>query len=101
MYVRVWEYEVEADQVDAFLAAYGATGAWVQLFSRAGGYAGSQLFRDAECTSRFLTVDRWADAASWEAFMGRWGDDYRELDHRLDGLASGGQVVVEGSAPGA
>jgi hypothetical protein len=47
---------------------------------------------------RFLTIDRWADAASWEAFLGSWASDYGELDQRLRGLADGGEMIVEGSA---
>jgi len=98
MYARVWEYKVQARDVDAFLTAYGASGAWAQLFARAEGYAGTRLFRDVDRAGRFLTVDRWADAASWEAFLGHWASDYRELDQRLRGLADGGEMIVEGSA---
>jgi heme-degrading monooxygenase HmoA len=75
-------------------------GAWAQLFAQAEGYAGTQLFRDVDRASRFLSVDRWADAASWRAFLDRWGNDYDELEHRLHGLAAGGEAVVEGAAPG-
>jgi hypothetical protein len=101
MYARVWEYEVGAGEVDASLAAYGAGGAWAQLFARAEGYAGTRLFRDVDRAGRFLTVDRWADAACWQAFLYRWGDDYGELDRRLRGLAAGGKAVVEGATLGA
>jgi heme-degrading monooxygenase HmoA len=101
MYVRVWEYEVEAGQVDDFIAAYGPAGAWARLFARAEGYGGTQLFRDVDRADRFLTVDRWAAAARWDAFLGRWGDNYGELDRRLHGLAAGGEAVIEGAAPSA
>jgi hypothetical protein len=33
------------------------------------------------------------------AFLDRWGNDYDELDHRLHGLAAGGEAVVEGATP--
>jgi hypothetical protein len=49
---------------------------------------------------RFLTVDRWTDYASWQAFLDRWGSDYRELDQRLSGLADGGEMIAEGFAEG-
>jgi len=98
MYVRVWEYEVGADQVDAFIAAYGATGAWARLFEREAGYVGTQLFGAVGQDGRFLTVDRWRDAACWEAFLDQWRDEYGELDHQLHGLAAGGDAVVEGTA---
>jgi hypothetical protein len=100
MYAGVWEYEVRASDVESFLAAYGASGAWVQLFARSEGYAGTRLFRDVDRAGRFLTVDRWTDYASWEAFLDRWGRDYRELDQRLRGLADGGEMIVEGLAEG-
>ena len=99
MYLRVWEYEVQAGQVDEFIAEYGAQGAWAQLFWRAEGFAGTRLLRDVDRAGRFLTIDRWADASCWEAFMDRWGEEYRELDRRLHGLASGGDLVIEGEAP--
>jgi heme-degrading monooxygenase HmoA len=100
MYARVWEYEVRTSDVEAFLAAYGASGAWVKLFERSEGYDGTQLFRDVDRAGRFLTVDRWTDYASWKAFLDRWGSDYRELDQRLRRLADGGQMIVEGLAEG-
>jgi hypothetical protein len=58
------------------------------------------LFRDVDRAGRFLSVDRWADAPSWRAFLDRWGNDYDELDHRLHGLAAGGEAVVEGADAG-
>ena len=66
-------YKVEAGQVDDFIAAYGPAGAWSRLFARAEGYGGTQLYRDVDKADRFLTVDRWADAARWDAFLARWG----------------------------
>jgi quinol monooxygenase YgiN len=101
MYVRVWEYQVEIGKVNAFLAAYRADGAWAQLFERADGYAGTELFGDVDRRGRFVTIDRWRDVASWETFLARWGNDYRALDQKLHGLAAGGQAVIEGAAAGA
>ena len=97
MYARVWEYEVQAGEVDAFVSAYRAKGAWAQLFARAEGYAGTQLFRHVDRPSHLLTVDLWADVACWQGFLNRWGDDYGELDHRLHGVAAGGEAVIEGT----
>jgi hypothetical protein len=101
MYVRVWEYQVEVGKVNAFLAAYRADGAWAQLFERADGYVGTELFGDVGRAGRFVTIDKWLDVASWEAFLVRWGVDYCALDQKLHGLAAGGQAVIEGAAAGA
>jgi quinol monooxygenase YgiN len=99
MYVRVWRYEVESGKVDAFLAEYGAGGAWARLFGRAEGYAGTELFCDVDRAGQFMTIDKWRDAGSWAAFLNRWGEEYRRLDQQLHGLAAGGRAVIEGAVP--
>jgi heme-degrading monooxygenase HmoA len=77
MFVRVWEYAVPASNLEAFLAAYGANGAWVQLFRRSSGYAGTELYRSTDVPERFITVDRWANEADWESFLAGWGRGLR------------------------
>ena len=47
------------DRVAAFTAAYTADGAWGELFGRAAGFLGTELYRDAVRADRFLTIDRW------------------------------------------
>jgi heme-degrading monooxygenase HmoA len=44
-----------------FTAAYAADGAWGELFDRAAGFLGTELYRDAARADRFLTIDRWQD----------------------------------------
>ena len=48
MFVRVWEYKVPGDRVAAFTAAYAADGAWGELFGRAAGFLGTELYRAAD-----------------------------------------------------
>jgi heme-degrading monooxygenase HmoA len=48
MYVRIWEYDVPPAAADRFVAAYAAGGEWAQLFARADGFLGTELFRSAE-----------------------------------------------------
>ena len=67
MYVRLWEFEVRPDAVDAFVALYGPNGGWVELFSRCEGYLGTELLRDGARPARFVTVDRWRDARAYDA----------------------------------
>ena len=59
VFVRVWEYEVPGDRAAAFTTAYAADGAWGELFGRATGFLGTELYRDAARADRFLTIDRW------------------------------------------
>lgn len=96
MYVRVWQYEVPAEQVEAFVAAYGADGDWAQLFRRASGYAGTDLFRDTDSRDRFLTVDRWDSETAWDAFLAQRGTEYGRLADDLAGLTTANRPVLEG-----
>jgi heme-degrading monooxygenase HmoA len=96
VFVRVWEYDVAPEHVDAFLSAYGSDGGWARLFGGAPGFAGTGLYRDTAVEQRFLTVDRWDDEASWRKFLASSGAAYEALDARLAHLAAGGRLVVEG-----
>ena len=98
MYVRVWQYDVAPDHVDAFVAAYGGDGEWARLFGTADGFAGTSLYRDVDAEGRFLTVDRWDDEASWRVFLDGSCPAYEALDARLAHLAGGGRLLVEAPA---
>jgi len=96
VYIRVWEYEVAAEHVDAFVAAYGRDGDWAQLFHRGRGYVDTELYRSTDSGSHFVTVDRWADQAAWVAFLEQWGETYEGLDTRLTPLTATQRRLVEG-----
>ena len=95
VYVRVWEYQVPAEHVEAFVAAYGADGDWARLFRRGRGYGGTDLYRAADGSARFLTVDRWDDEAAWAGFVARWRTESGALGAELAGLTSANRVLVE------
>jgi quinol monooxygenase YgiN len=96
VFVRVWQYDVRTVHVADFVAAYGRDGDWARLFRAGDGYLGTDLYRGADAPGRFLTVDRWADSAAWQAFLATSGPAYQALDARLAHLADGGRLVVEG-----
>lgn len=98
MFVRVWEYDVAAAQVDDFVTAYAADGDWARLFRRAAGYLGTELYRDTDRSGRFLTVDRWTDEGSWRAFLGAWDQEYARLGERLAGLTVDQRALLEGAS---
>ena len=64
MCVIVWEFLVEPEKVDAFVAAYKSTGAWATLFAQAEGYVGTELLSSTESDeeAKFITIDRWTTA---------------------------------------
>jgi hypothetical protein len=98
VFVRVWEYEVPGDRVAAFAAAYAADGPWGELFGRAAGYLGTELYRDGARAGRFLTIDRWRGEQDWRSFLAAFGPDYEALDARLEGLTATERSVFEGSS---
>ena len=98
MFVRVWEYEVPGDHAAAFAAAYAADGAWAELFARAGGFLGTELYRDAGAGNRFLTIDRWRNEADWRSFLQAFAPAYEALDAQLEGLAAAERLLFEGSS---
>ena len=98
VFVRVWEYEVPGDRAEAFTAAYAADGAWGELFGRATGFLGTELFRDAARAERFLTIDCWRDEQDWRSFLHAFGPAYESLDARFEGLAVAEQSLFEGSS---
>jgi len=96
MYIRVWEYEVTGQLVDAFVAAYGSDGDWVRLFRESSGYAGTDLYRSMAEVNRFLTLDRWDAERSWRLFLDTQRDAYAALDARLAELRLADRPVIEG-----
>ena len=82
----------------AFAEAYSADGPWGELFGRAGGFLGTELYRDSDRPGRFLTIDRWRDEQAWQAFLTVFRPDYETLDARLEGIAAAERSLFEGSS---
>jgi len=98
VFVRVWDYEVPSDRAAAFTAAYAADGAWAELFARADGFVGTELYHDAARADRFLTIDRWRNEEDWRSFLRAFAPAYHSLDAQLEGLAAAEQSLFEGSS---
>src|SRR3954454_21281660 len=96
VYIRVWEYKVDAEHMDAFLAAYGSDGEWARLFQRGRGYVGTELYQGTDDQSRFLTVDRWADEHAWRAFLEQARETYDRLDEQMAHLTVLQHELLEG-----
>lgn len=86
MRVILWRYRVHPRARSDFEATYGPAGAWAELFARAPGFLGTELMRDSES---YLTIDRWRDAADFEAFRAAHRADYDALDRATEGWTGG------------
>ena len=85
-YVYVWEFRVSPEREQEFVAAYGPSGAWSQLFRRAAGYVETLLLQDQSIAGRFLTIDRWSSQSAHEAFLRQFGAEYKALDLACEAL---------------
>lgn len=88
MFVRVWEFSPRAERIERFVQVYGPEGSWARLFRRAPGYLGTELVEPAPGDRRFLTLDRWTDATSWDGFRHAWRREYEELDRECEALVA-------------
>jgi heme-degrading monooxygenase HmoA len=88
MFVVVWQFEIAEEKIAAFEAAYGAEGAWAQLFRTSTSYLGTELLHDAYIHGSYLTIDRWSSEAAFRAFRKDHDADYESLDRACDALTS-------------
>jgi heme-degrading monooxygenase HmoA len=86
MHVILWEFEVAAENAADFIVAYGADGAWGQLFRQAAGYLGTELLCSANAPTHYITIDRWRSAEDFTRFQQDFADRYKTLDAELEGL---------------
>ena len=88
MYIILWRFRPAVGREGEFERAYGPSGEWARLFGREDGYLGTELLlRRSEDESReYLTLDRWASGAAYEAFRARRSGEYGRLDRQLEEL---------------
>ncbi|MGH6729991.1 MAG: antibiotic biosynthesis monooxygenase family protein [Sphingomicrobium sp.] len=92
-HLRLWKFRPPADGDEAFAEAYGADGAWARLFALHPGYRGTTLARPTQPGGWWLTIDRWADEAAFEAILRDHGEAYRALDLQLEGIAGDEEFI--------
>jgi len=86
MIALIWRYEVLEEARAAFEATYAPTGAWAQLFARAEGFKGTELFKAED--GSYLTLDVWRSKEDFEAFLAEHGAEYEALDRSTEGWTS-------------
>ena len=59
----------EARDPDGFEHAYGPEGEWAEFFKGARGYIGTELLRDVDQSGRYVVVDRWESADTYNDFV--------------------------------
>ena len=86
MWHILWEYRVREEQRADFERHYGSQGTWAQLFRRNPGYRGTTLLRDPEDRGRYLTIDVWDAATSFQRFKKDFSAEYAAMDQQMEPL---------------
>ena len=92
MYVAVWKFIVKSENAAEFERHYGPDGSWAELFRKAPGYIRTELYRGDE--GEYLTVDYWENAETFLEFRAARGDEYAELDARMEKLTEREEAIV-------
>jgi heme-degrading monooxygenase HmoA len=87
---------VRHERVDEFERIYGESGSWVELFQNGDGYLGTELLRNSSHLPHYITIDRWASATHYEAFLSQWKKEYEMLDTQCEGLTEQEKLVGNG-----
>jgi heme-degrading monooxygenase HmoA len=97
MYIILWEYHIKPEKLPKFEETYSPTGAWAGLFQKGAGYLGTELLRDETNPLRYLTIDRWASKAEYEAFLSTWEQAYAQMDAQCEGLTERESLLRKGN----
>lgn len=83
-FAYIWEYSVRPEAVEEFLEAYGPEGSWVRLFGRSEGHVRTDLVRDEQDPTRFLTIDYWASRSDRDSFRQKYSKEFETLDRECE-----------------
>jgi heme-degrading monooxygenase HmoA len=69
-------FTYEARDPTEFERVYGSEGDWAQFFGQGQGYVGTELLRDVEHPGRYVVIDRWESAETYNAFVVEHREEY-------------------------
>ncbi len=85
-YCYIWEFVVKDSSNAEFEEAYGADGAWAELFRRGSGYLKTDLIRDQSNSQRYFTIDHWRSREGYSEFRRDFDAAFEELDKYCEDL---------------
>ena len=92
MFAAIWEFRVKAGCTLAFEEHYGPKGTWARLFSLDCAFRNCTLVRKEN--GRYLTIDRWDDAESYDRFRSAYAAVYEAVDSVCEALTTFEQHVA-------
>jgi len=95
LFVTLWEFEVKSGSEELFERAYGADGAWAQLFRRDARYLGTRLLRDVGAARVYMTMDTWESHAAYKRFREKYAAEYEKLDRECEEITVNEKNLIE------
>lgn len=93
LFIVAWAFEVKLEYRSEFECAYGPDGDWVRLFRTGDGYLKTELHRDPNNLSRYITLDFWRSRDEYETFRESAKSAYKEIDARCQRLTADEQLL--------
>ena len=69
-------FSYEARDPAEFELVYGPEGEWAEFFRTGQGYIGTELLRDLETPGRYVVIDRWESADTYNVFVAEHREEY-------------------------
>jgi hypothetical protein len=88
MIATIWRFRMRAEFAATFERTYGPAGDWVDLFTHAPGYAGTELLKHDGKDGIYLTIDRCNSEADFHAAKRMLEREYAALDRRCEAYTS-------------
>jgi hypothetical protein len=94
-FAYMWEFRVDHNFVDKFMALYWPSGEWIRLFRRGQGYSHTELHCDVSDQFRFVTVDYWASEDHCRRFRSQYAAQIEEVDQLGERLTEAERMLGE------
>lgn len=85
-FITIWEYKVKAERKAEFEKLYGLDGAWVKLFKKFPGYVRTELIRDLDNDSVYITIDYWKSKEAYSSFKEESKEEFSGIDKKGEEL---------------
>jgi len=95
MYIVIWKYKVKRDFAQVFEKQYGAKGVWVKFFEKADGYLTTELLKDINEQSVYLTIDKWNTKKEYECFREKKSIEYKIIDSLCEKMTDNESKIGE------
>jgi heme-degrading monooxygenase HmoA len=92
-YLIVWAFQAKPGREGEFENLYGPAGDWARFFAQGEGYLGTTLSRDTNIPGRYITLDFWTSAQSYENFRQKHAAEYHTLDQRCEEVTQSEQQI--------